>query len=515
MVHTKMVWSSAAALVALCASGCHKSDVDHAAAQSVPSSTPAASDRSTLADSDVESNVKAEFRRDKKIDESRIYVAVKDGIVALTGSVDNLISSSRAAKIAEIVRGVRSVSNRVVIEPLPRPDGDIDRDVQEALRDDSATEKMPIHVAVKDGVVTLQGTVQSWQEQQLAKRIADGVRGVKQVQDDLQIRFGVKRADDAIVGDIRSRLSWDSLVENDPVGVYAKDGKVTLSGTIGSAAEESRAIVDAWVDGVVSVDPSQLEVRWWDRPDKNVRSQSSRSDQDIAKAIRDAILFDPRVKPFEITPRVTNGVATLTGTVGTIKAKMAAESLARNTVGVNLVKNQLELIPQSALSDRAIGDRINKVLAFDPITDGRQVHVTVKDGDVALTGSVDTDFESAEAFDVASGISGVKEVKDDLLVSQAVVPYVYSSYLDPYEPYAAGWYMIASRTPTSDAELEHRIDTEIRRSPFVPPDEVHVQVKDGKATLTGTVATSRERATAGNDAFQAGATGVDNELKLD
>ncbi|HEX3593501.1 MAG TPA: BON domain-containing protein, partial [Polyangiaceae bacterium] len=108
-----------------------------------------ASTRSTLSDADVESSVKAEFRRDKKIDESRIHVAVKDGIVALTGSVDNLLSRSRAARIAETVRGVWSVSNRVLIEPLPRPDGDIDRDVKEAIRDDSATEKMPIRVVVK------------------------------------------------------------------------------------------------------------------------------------------------------------------------------------------------------------------------------------------------------------------------------------------------------------------------------------------------------------------------------
>jgi osmotically-inducible protein OsmY len=304
-------------------------------------------------------------------------------------------------------------------------------------------------------------------------------------------------------------------VENDPVGVYAKDGKVTLSGTVGSAAEESRAITDAWVDGVVNVDPSQLEVRWWDHPDKNLRTHSPSSDQDIAKAIRDAIVYDPRLKPFEVATQVTNGVATLTGTVGTIKAKLAAESLARNTVGVNVVKNQLEVMPQEALSDRAVADRIDKILAFDPVADGRGVHVAVKGGEVDLTGSVDTDFESAEAFDVASGVAGVKAVKDDLVVRQPNAPYIYSSYLDPYEPYAAGWYMIAPRTTTSDAELEQRIDTEIRRSPFVPPDDVHVQVNDGKATLTGTVATSKERETAGNDAFLAGATGVDNELKLD
>jgi osmotically-inducible protein OsmY len=515
MVHSKVVSSSAAVLVAFWASGCHKSGVDHVAAQSVPASPPAASAQSTLSDSDVESSVKAEFRRDRKIDESRIQVDVKDGIVGLTGSVDNLVSRARAVKIAETVRGVRSVSNRVAVQPLPRPDRDVDRDVKEALRNDSATQKMPIQVAAKDGVVTLTGTVQSWQEEQLAERIADGVWGVKQVQNELKARFGAKRTDDAIVGDIRSRLSWDSLVENDPVGVYAKDGKVILSGTVGSAAEESRAITDAWVDGVISVDPSQLEVRWWNHPDKNLRTQASRSDQDVAKAIRDAMRYDPRVKPFEITAQVTNGVATLTGTVGTIKTKMAAESLARNTVGVNLVKNQVELMPEEALSDRAIGDRIDTILAFDPVTDSRDVHVTVKGGEVDLTGSVDTDFASAEAFDVASGVSGVKAVKDDLIVREPEVPYVYSSYLDPYEPYAEGWYMIAQQTKASDATLEQQIDTQIRRSPFVPPDDVHVQVKNGKATLTGTVATSRERDTAGNDAFQAGATAVDNELKLD
>jgi osmotically-inducible protein OsmY len=507
------------AVLAVCgASACQKAGT---AAKTVEPSnaTPAANGVGQLsaaitADSDVRAAVGSELRKDKKLDQAGINIAVESGIVELTGKVDNLLSKARSSRIAESVRGVRSVSNRLEISAPERPDRDMQRDVAMALVYNAATAKMPIHVDVENAVATLTGTVESWQERQLAERIADGVRGVRLTQNDLVTKYKVKRTDEAIASDVKSRLQWDALVEHDPVEAKVTDSRVTLSGTVGSAAEKSRAITDGWVDGVDSVDSSGIVVKWWDQPDKNLRPFVVKSDTDIAAAIKQATFYDPRVFSFNINPSVKNGVATLTGTVPTLNAKMAAEALARNTVGVTAVNDQLVARSELPAADLYLQARVREALNVDPLLESLEIFLTVEDGHVKFTGSVGTFFESAEASDVASRLSGVKSVDNQLAVREPATPYVYSAYLDPYTPYVETWYVIGARPFGTDADITNRIKTGFLWSPFVHSGDVHVSVENGKATLTGTVQSFRERQAAGNKALEAGAVSVDNELHV-
>jgi osmotically-inducible protein OsmY len=475
--------------------------------------TPATA-QTTMPDADVQAEVNAELARDKNLNQAGIQVKVTSGIVELTGKVDNLISKERSTRIAESVRGVRAVSNRVEISASPRPDQDMQRDVRAALLYNAATAKMPIQADVKAGTVTLTGTVESWQEKQLAGRIADGVRGVRLTQNDLLTKYKAKRTDSAIAADVRSRLQWDALVEHDPVEANVTDGRVVLSGSVGSAAEKSRAAVDAWVDGVSSIDATGIVVQWWDRHDSNLRRNAMRSDIEIAAAIKQAAFYDPRVKSFNINPSVTNGIVTLTGTVETLNAKMAAEALARNTVGVVAVENQLVARPRESATDLILQGRLRDALTFDPLLEANEVFLTVNGGQVKLTGTVGSFFERAEATDVASGLSGVTLVDDELKVREPGIPYVYSAYLDPYTPYVTTWYVLSARPLETDSDITTRIKNGFLWSPFVHASSIHVNVVNGKATLTGTVHSFRERQAASDNALDAGAITVDNELKV-
>jgi osmotically-inducible protein OsmY len=519
---TRMSPTCLAVLAALGGSACHKADSGarpesgntatqiSAGAASANGAAPPQSN----ADSAVRSAVAAELHKDKKIDQVGLTVAVNNGIVQLTGNVDNALSKDRATRISEAVRGVRSVDNRLVVSPEKRPDTDVERDVGKALSYNAATAKLPVHVSVKNGVVTLTGTVGSWQEQQLAERISDDVRGVRFTQNDLTTKRRATRQDSAVAGDVKTRLAWDVLVEHDPITATVNGSKVTLSGTVGSAAERSRAIADAWVDGVVSVDAKNLAIDVTRPPDKNLQPGVPKSDAAIASAIKEAAFYDPRVKSFNINPSVTNGVATLSGTVDTLNAKMTAEALARSTVGVTDVKNQLVARSQQPLADRVLEDRVKDALIFDPLTDAHSIFVTAKGGRIKLTGTVGTFFEKAEAFDVASRMAGVTLVDNGLEVRDQAIPYVYSAYVDPFMPYVETWYMIGLRPTGTDAEIKSRIESEFSWSPFVHPDDVHVTVQNGKATLTGTVPTFREREAAAGCALEAGAVMVDNQVKV-
>ena len=118
------------------------------------------------------------------------------------------------------------------------PTKSIRGDVQKALLYNAATAKMPIHATVRGGIVTLTGSVQFRQEKQLAERIADGVRGVRLAQIELISKGDAKRDDGTVANDVKSRLAWDVLVENDPITATVKDAQMTLAGAVGSAAKQ-------------------------------------------------------------------------------------------------------------------------------------------------------------------------------------------------------------------------------------------------------------------------------------
>ncbi|MEO8900430.1 MAG: BON domain-containing protein [Polyangiaceae bacterium] len=513
----RMVSMPVALLMAFSASACQKSNTTPTP---VPAPQPAIPGSAVnipalpSADELLRQAVARELHKDKHIDQPGIQVAAHTGIIELTGQVDNVLSKERATRVAEVVRGVRAVDNRIEVIAPKRPDQDIAQDVQKALAYNFATAKLPIHANVKDGGVVLTGTVGSWQEKQFAERVAEGVRGVRSAQNALDTKLTAKRESSAIAGDVKSRLAWDALVEHDPIEVAVSNGHVTLTGTTGSAAEKTRASGDAWVDGVNGVDATGVEVKVWDRPDKNLVRGTPKSDEQIAHAIKNAAFYDPRVESFNINPSVTGGFVTLTGTVETLQAKRAAEALAHNTVGVLGVTNRLVARSREPLADRLLQDRIEGALAFDPLTDARDIHLTVKSGLVTLTGSVGTYLESAEALDVVSRTANVTVADDQLKVRDQTTPYVYSAWVDPYIPYADTWYLFGPRAGDSDFNIGQRIKAEFSWSPFILPEDIQVRMQDGTAVLTGTVSTYREREAAADSAIEAGAIAVDNQIKV-
>ena len=500
-------------LISMAPLGCRKSSTAPVAERSPREAAKQPNAAPQTSDLALRQAVESELKKDKHLDHGNIHVSASDGIVELTGTVDNALSLQRATRVAEVVRGVRAVSNRIEVDTPKRPDADIEHDVQKSLRYVAATAKMPITVKAQNGVPQLTGTVRSWQEQQLAERVAAGVRGVRFVQNDLTVKRTPNRDAASIAADAKSRLAWDALVEHDPLEVSVKDQRVILSGRVGSLAEKRRAIADAWVDGVQGVDASEVTVKPSERPNPNIRTGEPKTDEQVAKAIKDAAFYDPRVRSFNFGVMVADGVATLAGTVETLQAKQAAESLARNTVGVRDVQNHLVAKSQQPLSDQLLQNRVEEALVFDPLTDARDIHLAVKDGQVTLAGSVGTFFESAEAFDIASRTAGVTKIVNQLQVRDQVTPYVYSLWLDPYGPFVEEWYLIDRQTPRSDTDIKQRIAAEFSWSPFIFPENVQVDVHNGKATLTGTVHSSRERSAATVAALEAGALSVDNRLK--
>lgn len=476
---------------------------------------PSAHAQEDLTDRTISDKIEDEMFVDRGVLSHRIDVMTADGVVTLRGEVDNILAKERALRIAETVKGVRSVVNRIEVDPSDyRLDPDIQSDIEAALLSDPAAESTEVQASVTDGAVTLTGTVDSYRERELVNTVVKGVRGVTAVTDNIMIEYDSPRTDREIEHEVEQTLSWDVHVDDEQIETDVGDGVVTLTGTVGSAAEKRLARNDAWVRGVEDVDDSGLVVSRW------ARDAALRGDKYVVKpadeliaAVNDAMLYDPRVNSFEVDVEATGNAVTLRGKVDNLAAKRAAAEDARNTVGVAMVDNHIKVRLDTPPEDETLESNIDASLRRSTYVDRFDLQVNVIDGTAHLYGTVDSFFEKNRADELASRVRGVVEVENHLTVSMDDDPYIYNPYVDLGYVIDGGW--IGAPVPSAsltDSQIENSIESELWWSPFVDADDVKVDVDDGIATLTGVVDSWSELAAATENAYEGGAMRVDNDL---
>lgn len=282
--------------------------------------------------------IEARLGSDRIVRTAGVAVTVAGGIAVLSGTVPVSPWSTRAARIARVVRGVRGVVNRIRVAPVRRSDTQIARDVRRGLRGTPALAKLPIAVAVRRGVVLLTGSITTWDEQELAERVAASVPGVRFCQNQLTWRSS-RRTAALMVADVQSRLNWDPYVERAPIRVAAQGSLVLLEGAVGSAAQRKRAIAHAWVPGVTAVDSDGLRVV--ELPGEQTLRGSWPSDAEITAAIGDLLVYWPNLVISGARITVAGGIANVSGTVSTLADRDAVREMVRSAVGVIEVRDDL------------------------------------------------------------------------------------------------------------------------------------------------------------------------------
>ena len=449
-----------------------------------------AAEKEHLLDSGIRNAIESKFLWDKVIASHLIDVEVVDGVATLSGTVKSLLDKERAVELTQIVRGVRSVVDRIEVDSGERSDKEIKDDVQSILFADPAADSYEIGIEVDGGEVTMKGTVNSWAEKDLSRQIVRDVPGVKKIIDKLEVTYQ-RRPDSEIKADIRGLLATDVRIDDGLIDIDCKEGNVTLSGVVGSFDERVRAHHKARIAGVKSVNSKNLKIQWWMRNDmKRYGRGDDLSNKKIIEAVRLAFTHDPRV--FSLNPdiSVNKGVVTLSGTVNNLKAKRAAEDTALNTIGVRRVKNHLKVRPDKYEADDVILEKVKKELKRDPFVDADEVTVKIHNGRVYLYGVVDSHFIRARADMAASGAPGIIDVENNLDIRNVT-------------------------TWTDDEAIVEDIESEFFWSPFVDGDEIKVIVKEGVAYLTGTADSHFERRMAAKNALESGAKRVVNETTVD
>jgi osmotically-inducible protein OsmY len=445
---------------------------------------------SSLDDMDITRAVESDLQTDPAVSANLIDVATFDGVVTLAGKVPNLLSKERATLVAESIKGVLSVVNTLKVTPRLRTDREIQRDIENALIADPAADSYKIGVTVDNGVATLMGTVESRAEKQLAGQAAKAVKGIKALNNDIEVNYVADRSDAEIQRDIEGRLEWNVYVDDILIDVGVTDGKVALSGIVGSAAEKTQAIQDVWVAGVRSVDATGLRVEWWTREEMLKKEPfEPKPDAEVKKAVEKALFYDPRVASTNVEVEVDIGQVTLSGVVDSLIAKRSAEMDTRHTAGVRWVKNLLKVRTAEPLPDSRLEEEIRRSLMRNDLLERYNFTISVVNQKAYLYGTVDSHYEKRQAEDVAAGIAGVNEVANYITVRQI-------------------WEW------RSDSEIKADVEAELFWSPYVDSEDVTVTVEDGDVILEGVATDWAEADAAVGNAFEGGARSVRARLDL-
>jgi osmotically-inducible protein OsmY len=216
----------------------------------------------TLTDTDVRARdaVVRQLDWDPGVDNSAIGVAVKGGVVTLTGFIDTYAGKLAAERVVKRVRGVRAVANDIDVRlKLDRTDADLARDVARALEMRAGVPDT-VQASVHGGHVTLTGKVSWIAQKKNAEKAVRHTRGVRGIFNHIDI------TPDRTHRDVRHRiveaLHRNADLDARHIAVSISGEVALLTGTVRSwfqreAAEYAAASAPGirWVDNRLVVHP--------------------------------------------------------------------------------------------------------------------------------------------------------------------------------------------------------------------------------------------------------------------
>jgi osmotically-inducible protein OsmY len=216
-----------------------------------------------------------------------------------------------------------------------KTDAQLKTDVIRELAWDIQFDEAAIGVSAHHGVVTLNGTVESWADKHAAEEAAHRVVGALDVANEIEIKpsWSATRSDADIAEAVRGALVWSRFVPDPQIRSTVSDqGTVTLTGTVRTLAqrdEAERVVRD--IAGVRCV-ANHIAVE-----------APSIAEGALHETIKQALERHVEREADRITVDVQGDTVVLSGRVASWRERRAVLGAAKGTPGVRRIDDQLRI----------------------------------------------------------------------------------------------------------------------------------------------------------------------------
>lgn len=223
-----------------------------------------------------------------------------------------------------------------------KTDFKIQKDVMEELRWEPLLNASEIGVAVKNGIATLSGHVNSYIKKVAAEKAAKRVAGVKAVAEDIQVGISPSfiKSDTEIAEAVLNALKWHSAVQEEKIKIKVENGIVRLEGEVEWEYQRTNA-----KSAIENLNGVRLVIN-------SITVKPRTTPADIEQKISSAFHRSATIDSGKIGVEVLGSKVILRGNVRSFAEKEDAETVAWNAPGIISVENKLEIeVPEYAFED--------------------------------------------------------------------------------------------------------------------------------------------------------------------